>query len=72
MIDNFLGLEFIFVSPDFISTCVVRKLVLLMQIVTIELHRSIQELENFATIIEGLILSLRKSNMYLLLKNRTA
>ena len=29
-----------------------------MQIVTIELHRSIQELEDFATIIEELILSL--------------
>ena len=45
-------------SPNFISTFVVRKHVLLMQIVTIELHRSIQELEDFATIIEELILSL--------------
>ena len=45
MTDDFLGPGFASVSPDFISTWVVRILVILIQIVTIELHRAIYELK---------------------------
>ena len=72
MADEFLCPGFVSVSPDFSSTSDFRILVILMQIVIILLHRAIDELKDFATTIEELLLVLREHKYILTTKRQSS